>query len=759
MSVLTVDTQNFANSIDAFPDKLRAEIGYVFGLSPNTGQYISRRVSSGKVSSYHTTTVPVNDQSLLPIKKTRVFISGDENSFSNQQEWRQYCQDTIKVNAEYTDHSFMMDSPEITSKLVKEYHRPEYEDLTKQYSTNQLLSYTLMSYPFKEKTEVLRRIADRKTVYDSKDFVVSTREDLERSFSQFATRIENYSASSTEIDTKQRNVFDLYVGPIITEDDLANGFYNQTSFPFHYDIYLPVVGSTQLLSANMKFRRLLRDYGKAKNVFKALKNDSVSFERSFTTGDTNASYKMHNFMEFLTTDRISSFSQGDDELFMLPERDLDENAAENRFVNQLNNIQFFSQTRSFLKEFTRDYNKTAVNPENSHTVFLGYKIQKFMDRNGGNPIQTYYTTKDGLIDTQLKYGRKYNYKVHLLLGIVGTSYSYSNLFISDDNGMSSLSGIVPSTNPDGFNEVSNKKYKAYVDAIAIPSFQIIEMEVFSDTIAFVDAPTLPPQVNFFGRKEEPIIGMIFRPNFFRIESVSSELPDELGRALDVPFRPSDAAIIDLLKNFSKDNTLRGDYFSGIYEIYRMETKPQNYLDFVDNYLATVDVSTTMVNQGREPREQISKPTVPTKGSKTHSNQIAHFEDVLVPHRIYYYLFRAVTYHGTPSNVTITYQVELQRDADEYKLIIKEYTYGREFTPEAQFNFKRLLNLIPNEERMVFTHPSDQQPSIDNFSLDNGAMFAESTRTIKLRVTSKHTGKKIDLNLNFKLNKDGSFDNY
>jgi len=190
----------------------------------------------------------------------------------------------------------------------------------------------------------------------------------------------------------------------------------------------------------------------------------------------------------------------------------------------------------------------------------------------------------------------------------------------------------------------------------------------------------------------------------------------------------------------------------------MEKAPSNYLEFADNFLTTIDVSTDLINQGREPAEQIENPTVQTRGVISKSNQIAHFTDTLIPHRRYYYLFRALTYHGTPSNVTITYEVELQRDSDEYKLVIKEYSYEPERTPDATYNFKRLLNLVPNEERLIFTYPQDSTPSADNFELSSGEMFPKhGTRTIKLRITSKHTGKKIDLNLNFAIASDGSFE--
>jgi len=757
MSILNVDSKNFISSIEAAPDKLRAEIGLYYGQDPNTNQYEYRSIATSKIHKKHFEQIQVTDHSILPIKKTRIFIAGSDNEFETQQEWRDYCQRTIPVNAEFSDHAYILTDPQIMSNLVKEHHRPGYEDITKDYPTNQLLNYMLMSFPFKSKTEKLRRISDRKTVFDSDDFEVSTSDDLERSFSQFETRLENYSSSIGEIDQKQRYIFDLY------RNDQAAMYFSTASFPFHYDLYMPNIDLALSHSPiNVSFNSIMDDYHKRKNLFKTIKSSTMTTEGTFTKGQETFAARMVNLSEFLTTSAISNFSEGDDELFMLNEDEYNGATEADRFVNQLNTIRFFGRMRGLLKDHTRDYERTVVNPEPSKTVFIGYKIEKYLDRTSTTPLQTIYTSGDGLVDTQLKYGRKYFYKVFLLTAVAGTAYYYNNLFISNDGGeMESLAGSSPQTNPGGFSEISNREYKAYMDVTTYPSFQILEYEVFSDSIAFVDTPTLPPQVEFYGRKSEPTLGMIFRPNFFRVESVSSggQNPEELMRPLAIPFRETDEGIIDLLQNFSRDTSLRGDYFSGIYEIYRMEKAPSNYLEFADNFLTTVDVSTDVVIQGREPKDQIAIPTKQIEGVTKHSNQIAHFTDTLIPHRRYYYLFRAITYHGTPSNVTITYEVELQRDSDEYKLIIKEYSYEPERTPDSTYNFKRLLNLIPNEERLIFTYPEDQDPSADNFKLSDDELFPKhGTRTIKLRITSKHTGKKIDLNLNFAIASDGSFIN-
>jgi len=305
--------------------------------------------------------------------------------------------------------------------------------------------------------------------------------------------------------------------------------------------------------------------------------------------------------------------------------------------------------------------------------------------------------------------------------------------------MMNSQGEVPTSNPSNLTQISSEKYRAYVDVEVSPSFKILEYEIDVDEVAFVDAPTLPPQVDMFNQKNKPTIGMRFSPIFAKVESVSAGTNVELMRALE-PLTEADRRISDLLE-ISKNNGVSPDYFTGIYEIYRMRKAPQEESSFMNSYLTTID-----------DRSGLSFLTT-NLPENTIDNMEGFFEDRPIINEKYYYAFRSLTYHGTPSNLTVPFEVELMRDSDEYKVYISQYRYPNHNTYDMKSMAKRILKITPNIERLLFS----AEENSSNWTLDDGSLLATGTpKTFKIRVTSKHTGKKIDLNINFKLSSDDSF---
>ena len=357
--------------------------------------------------------------------------------------------------------------------------------------------------------------------------------------------------------------------------------------------------------------------------------------------------------------------------------------------------------RNFINSKQRDY-ETVANSNPCETFFLGYKIEKYLDNDATQPIQTYYTNDPVFYDTQMKYGRKYIYKTKVLIGILGSSYTYSGLAMSqNENQMVDEGGQIVTELSSNYGDIINEKYRAYVNVEVTPSFQVLEYMVDQDEVTFVDDTPDPPQVYFYNQPHKATTEFFFSPMYQDREGVSDEV--------------------------------RFQYLNGVYEIYRLDEPPKSMIEFEDALLATVDDQTTLTNVSDSIPDQIV------------DNMNAHYEDRIVQNQKYYYAFKEVTYHGTQSEFTVPFEVEMLKDSDEYKVMVKEYKFpeSKDYTFEARA--KRILKITPNIERLLFS----EEENTTDWKLDDANMLAKNQTTkFKIRVTSKHTGKKMDINLNF-----------
>lgn len=702
MSRQVVDTENVIDSLDSAPDKLRAEIGEYYLLDAS-GYLRSEPFPSQKIKNSSIIDGPINDQVLIPIKRSTITIEGEENFFRDHTQWSDYVSQTIIQERRFLDHTFSFTPPTVSNQFIKNFHHPRYEDNTKVYASNQLLNYNLISY--KWSSEKVKDIGYVRTQFDQ---VPTDQIDVSTLMEQFPDRIANYTGSATEITEKQRHIFDL---------DFQLNNKRPTDFPFIFNSH-----KSEIVSNFSDFVHVLHSFKKTKNLFQSIKKDLSFSNRSFNIERDVVQGKVYDAIGLLTSTSLIRFSEESDELFLLPESEVNHSNPSERFVNQINAVRFLGEMRSQVDLESRTIEQIFDN-QNCSQFLLGYKIEKYLDNDATQPIQTYYTIENNLVDTQLKYGRRYIYKTKALIGIFGSSYSYTNLKVAQ----SEADEEAPTP----------EKYWATVDVEVRPSFQILEYEIDNHETSFIDTPMLTPHVTTYGRKDKGIVNFLFQPRFFTLGDFGQQDLPPVGN-----LRPDDERISNL---YSLAGDLRSspDYFTGIYEIYRLDAPPAKKEDFADGFLTTVDEN---VDSGN-----LDRTTQPIKNIDV---DYARFTDFLIPNKKYYYAFRTLTYHGTPSQLTHPIEVELQQDSDEYKILVKTYKYpeGKDHTYEKKA--KRLLKITPNIERLLFSKEEDK----DNWELDSGNLveYSGAGESFKIRVTSKHTGKKMDLNITFKLNKDETF---
>jgi len=177
----------------------------------------------------------------------------------------------------------------------------------------------------------------------------------------------------------------------------------------------------------------------------------------------------------------------------------------------------------------------------------------------------------------------------------------------------------------------------------------------------------------------------------------------------------------------------------------LKKRPRDYSEFKGS---TVGTATTKYSS-----EQFNDNEGKAKTIKASS---ASYIDDINPNKKYYYMFRSVDVHGNVSNPSPVYEVELVNDAGFVYPLIKIIHMDLTESYEAE----KIKTPLKSMKKYIEIIPSFAQGSIDVDLSDNQniTMGTEDTslweydgknnKLFKIRITSRSTGKKIDLNVKF-----------
>tara|TARA_R110000823_G_scaffold26943_1_gene78547 strand:- start:33 stop:620 length:588 start_codon:yes stop_codon:yes gene_type:complete len=117
-----------------------------------------------------------------------------------------------------------------------------------------------------------------------------------------------------------------------------------------------------------------------------------------------------------------------------------------------------------------------------------------------------------------------------------------------------------------------------------------------------------------------------------------------------------------------------------------------------------------------------------------------YEEQILPNTKYYYTFRAIDNHGHVSNPTEVYEVELIDEKGAVKPVIRTI----DITPVS--NKKNTKGC----QKYIYLKPTLQQLYFSDTPEVNG-LFSNETKKkrYKMRLTSKSSGKKIDIDFSFR----------
>jgi len=176
------------------------------------------------------------------------------------------------------------------------------------------------------------------------------------------------------------------------------------------------------------------------------------------------------------------------------------------------------------------------------------------------------------------------------------------------------------------------------------------------------------------------------------------------------------------------------------EVYRTTTKPTSYDDFSGNLRTTIDLKQ---ENGDIPTDHL-------------------FIERVRDNAIYYYVFRSLNENGIAGQFSPVFESELINDGG--------YVYGR-FQQHSEEDLavidtkdplsvvKKLFNVVPNIQHLVLDSSNvdlnnSSVSEIDNISLGSSNLTdplitSDPGRYFKIRLTSKKTGRKLDINIGFK----------
>ena len=274
--------------------------------------------------------------------------------------------------------------------------------------------------------------------------------------------------------------------------------------------------------------------------------------------------------------------------------------------------------------------------------------------------------------------------------------------------------VAKGTDFDAFKIVT----KDYIPLMEIPLFSV------SDRI--MDSPPVSPQVTFAPFKDVDNKVMI------KLKSRNTQYY-EFPHAI----RGEDEERIRQLKQSRGTDKMgrllfKTDDYLSRFEIYRMEEKPRTYTDFATHLRKKADL------QGK----------------------YSSFEyyDTIVPNKKYYYVFRALDAHNNFSNPSPVYEFVLHDDGGYIFPEVRTVDFEDKDYFDFSTTMQKYVQIKPSAQNVIL-NPELIKDKESAFDLDcykkqsappplGIAPHGVWGKNFKLRLTSKTSGKKVDLNFTF-----------
>ena len=442
-----------------------------------------------------------------------------------------------------------------------------------------------------------------------------------------------------------------------------------------------------------------------------------------------------------------------------------------------------------------------TNPQPKYNEAVAYRVEKIAgpttgDSNTQNAIQNFWIFNDedleelSLIDSQVKYGTDYTYKIYAYYLIQGLKYEFSNLqltrvvgTIREATGFTSDTDVP--TGPEASSISEDNPITGYCLEYYDPSTGEVVRDLLEDNVGDLDAGTvssiasedtlrirtsalsadvsMPPYFANFAVTAQPSLKLVEIPVQTKQVTITDHIPNRVNVNPSYALNNSNTLIFNLnyqtFQNIvypniinSNEADFRNKYllsndipvFSNLQEptvsparyvdIYRIAQQPKTFLDFQSGYLGTID------NKIRD---------------KNFAYKTSVFYDTVQSNTKYYYLFRTrsdLNIFGQNSQII---EAELVNDGGyKYALfdVFNEQQMIVENFKRISDTFKKIIEIAPNVNQ-IFLDDTDvdyTQSALSQYDKIKVGIADELiwNKTFKLRLTSKKTGKKIDLNITY-----------
>tara|TARA_B100000131_G_scaffold52353_1_gene47060 strand:+ start:14627 stop:17398 length:2772 start_codon:yes stop_codon:yes gene_type:complete len=370
-------------------------------------------------------------------------------------------------------------------------------------------------------------------------------------------------------------------------------------------------------------------------------------------------------------------------------------------------------------------------------------------------------------DTQVKYGEEYTYKVYAYVVTAGSRYELSDHRITrviakldegEDGAQKPLyclefyDPLTGETRPalykgEGSGDVAVNndfmttsqlanvnKYLADFNVTVQPSIKVVEMPLTSKTIKILDAPPNTAQA---------------LP--FPVEDGSNRI------GYDIEYTATDnkqfpPAISEADDNYRKDYMFSNNLlpktpidkgsisYPRFLQVYRTDKPPQKFSDFDGKLIKTVDLK--IENSQHTLKEYICYDKIETN-------------------KDYYYVFRFVNEHGNPGRPSVIHKATLVDDGGYNYPIFDIYNFAtaaeKRKSAKTRDSFKKILDIRPSYQHLVIDESSYKTSDSSSKVLNKLKIgLADSpiwNKKFKLRLTSKKTGKKLDVNITYNLKRE------